>query len=154
MMDHRVDLILLDFQLILDIMTNALKENDQKLALAATEFWSGIFQAVRGDVKNEEFVIKTICYKLPELCPLLLDCCKFTEYDRQMLPTTSGTNGTVPEEQQEDEDYESSFTTLRKSSAFTMERLSSKLIFYEYYEIQRYITMRYFVLFLGAQKMQ
>ena len=38
-------------------MINALKEKDQKLALAATEFWSGIVQVVSGDTKNEEFVV-------------------------------------------------------------------------------------------------
>ena len=41
-------------------MTHALKEMDQRLALGATEFWSGIIQAVQGNVKNEEFVVAKV----------------------------------------------------------------------------------------------
>ncbi len=43
---------------VLDIMTNALKEKDQKLAFAATEFWSGIVQVVALDERNTELVLK------------------------------------------------------------------------------------------------
>jgi hypothetical protein len=63
-------------------MSNALKENDQKVALAATEFWSGILHVVASDIKYSEFVAEKIWKLLPDLCPLLLDCCKFTEFDR------------------------------------------------------------------------
>jgi hypothetical protein len=70
---------------ILDFMTNALKEKDQKVALAATEFWSGIMQVVINDIKHSKMVTERVWLRLPELCPLLLDCCKFTEFDRQMM---------------------------------------------------------------------
>lgn len=117
MMDQRVDIILTHFTAVYDIMANALKEKDQKLALAATEFWSGIIQAVRDDAMD--FVVQRVCSKLPELCPLLLDCARYTDYDRQLLA--------VHEEEQEEEDFENNnITTLRKSSAFTIERFSSK----------------------------
>jgi hypothetical protein len=39
-------------------MMHALKEKDQKLALAATEFWSGIVEVVSGDPLNREQVMK------------------------------------------------------------------------------------------------
>ncbi len=52
-MDQRVELILPHFHAVEDIMTVALKEKDQKLALAATEFWSGIFQVVYVNNQNE-----------------------------------------------------------------------------------------------------
>ena len=41
-------------------MINALKEKDQKLAFAATEFFSGIVQVVAGDEKMSEFVVLKI----------------------------------------------------------------------------------------------
>ena len=41
-MDQRVDLIIPHISSVLDFMTKALNEKDQKLALAATEFFSGI----------------------------------------------------------------------------------------------------------------
>jgi hypothetical protein len=63
-------------------MKAALKERDQKLALAATEFWSGIVEVASFDLNLRQHVMKEICKKLPELLPLLLDCCIFTEYDK------------------------------------------------------------------------
>jgi hypothetical protein len=48
MIEPRVDLILDRFSDVFEIIINALKEKDQKLALAATEFLSGII-AFNGD---------------------------------------------------------------------------------------------------------
>lgn len=48
-MDHRTDIILTNFSAVSDVMNAALKEKDQKLALAATEFWSGIVVVASGD---------------------------------------------------------------------------------------------------------
>lgn len=53
LMDQRVELVLPHLETVADIMTTALKEKDQKLALAATEFWSGIFQVINGNAQNE-----------------------------------------------------------------------------------------------------
>jgi hypothetical protein len=53
-MDQRVDIIINHFSAVCEIMIAALKEKDQKLALAATEFWSGI---VQGDAKIGDIVI-------------------------------------------------------------------------------------------------
>ena len=77
---------------------------------------------------------------------LLFECCRFTEHDKAaMMPNTKdsdidfsnrgsslthedGLNGAEEEEENyeigEEDEY---FTTLRKSSAFTIERYSSKL---------------------------
>jgi hypothetical protein len=82
MMDQNVESVIPHLQKILEFMSNALKENDQKVALAATEFWSGILHVVASDIKYSEFVAEKIWKLLPDLCPLLLDCCKFTEFDR------------------------------------------------------------------------
>ncbi len=41
-MDQKVETIIAHLPKILDFMTNSLKEKDHKVALAATEFWSGI----------------------------------------------------------------------------------------------------------------
>jgi hypothetical protein len=49
-MDQRVEIILQHLPNVLDFMTNALKEKDQKVALAATEFWSGILHVVASDI--------------------------------------------------------------------------------------------------------
>jgi hypothetical protein len=48
--------VIAHLQKILDFMTNALKEKDQKVALAATEFWSGILHVVASDIKHSKLV--------------------------------------------------------------------------------------------------
>jgi hypothetical protein len=45
-------------------MTNALKEKDQKVALAATEFWSGILQVIASDIKHREMVAEHIWHRM------------------------------------------------------------------------------------------
>jgi hypothetical protein len=57
-MDIKVNIVMAHLPAVLDIMTNALKEKDQKLAFAATEFWSGIVQVVALDERNTELVLK------------------------------------------------------------------------------------------------
>lgn len=37
----KIEIVLANFQPICDFMMTCLKQKDQKLALAATEFWSG-----------------------------------------------------------------------------------------------------------------
>ena len=63
-MDQRVDLIIPHISTVLDFMINALKEKDQKLALAATEFFSGVVQVVAGDEKMSQFVVMKIYQSL------------------------------------------------------------------------------------------
>jgi hypothetical protein len=63
-MDQRVDLIIPHISTVLDFMINALKEKDQKLALAATEFFSGVVQVVAGDEKMSQFVVMKIYQRL------------------------------------------------------------------------------------------
>jgi transportin-1 len=123
-MDQRVDLIIPHISTVLDFMINALKEKDQKLALAATEFFSGVVQVVAGDEKMSQFVVMKIYHHLSEVCSLLLDCCKFTELDKLM------DSNNMNEQQQDEDDPENiiPLTTLRKSAAFTLERFSSKNI--------------------------
>ncbi len=81
-MDQNVETIIPHLPKVLDFMTNSLKEKDQKVALAATEFWSGILHVVSNDIKYSKMVAESIYHCLSDICPLLLDCCKFTEFDR------------------------------------------------------------------------
>lgn len=117
MMDQNVESVIPHLQKILEFMSNALKENDQKVALAATEFWSGILHVVASDIKYSEFVAEKIWKLLPDLCPLLLDCCKFTEFDRLIMQSNN-------QGDEEDSENLSSLTTLRRSAAFTVGRFS------------------------------
>ena len=50
-MDYRVDLVLKYYKQIYPLMIERLKEFDQKVALAAAEFWSGI---VLNDIQDDE----------------------------------------------------------------------------------------------------
>lgn len=75
---------------------------------------------------------------------LLFECCRFTEYDKMsLMPSKDNDTGYEEKrstkdsgldmnEDEDEEDYEIGeneyFTTLRKSSAFTIERYSSKNI--------------------------
>ena len=127
----------------MDLMLNALREKDQKVALAATEFWSGVVSLRQLDPQQEEFKSQSIFQKLPVLMTALFDCCRFSEFDRMaMIPTREADAAyegkRVPKKQEEigredaedEEDFEVEeneyFTTLRKSAAFTIERYSSK----------------------------
>jgi hypothetical protein len=47
------------------------------------------------------------------LCPLLFECCKFTDQDKELLPDAT-----------ENSEESGFFTTLRKSAGFTIERFS------------------------------
>jgi hypothetical protein len=89
MMDQKVEFVIPHLQKILDFMTNALKEKDQKVALAATEFYSGILNVVAIDIKHSRLIAEKIWDRLPDLCPLLLDCCKFTEFDRLIMQSNN-----------------------------------------------------------------
>lgn len=112
-------------------MINALKEKDQRVALAASEFWSGLV-SVKSKT-NEDMKMSMIRNILPSLLPCLLDCSRFTDNDRmQLMPSKEADIGVTEKssirEGDEEKDYEveenENFTTLRKSSAFTIERFS------------------------------
>lgn len=64
-------------------MLNALKEKDQKVALAASEFWSGMITVKSG--VNEDYKMNMLRNLLPSLLPALADCCRFTDADRMLL---------------------------------------------------------------------
>eukprot|EP00347_Sterkiella_histriomuscorum_P007650 403348104 len=132
----RVDIIMQIFDQVCDLMINALKENDQKIALAATEFWSGIVSQRCNTPQEEELKVQKIFHKLPILLAALFECCRFTEFDRMALMPSKDNDIEFEKKNQsqdnfaegEEEDYEIGddeyFTTLRKSSAFTIERYS------------------------------
>ena len=81
---------------------------------------------------NEAEKIAAIRSILPYLLPLLMECCKFTESDKaNMMPSQDKDVDIDNEEEEIEEDGEEKtgddneiITTLRKSSAFTLERLS------------------------------
>mmetsp|Transcript_40514 Transcript_40514/g.39022 ORF Transcript_40514/g.39022 Transcript_40514/m.39022 type:complete len:290 (-) Transcript_40514:1483-2352(-) len=136
-MELRIDLIITYFHNgVLDLILTSLKEGDQKLALSATEFLSGI-AAVNllpfPPMQQAPSHIHLIKQSLPQILPGLLECCRFTEADQADYfqgndnPNVSSKKKGQEEEEEEGE-YEigeqESFTTLRKSAAFALERFS------------------------------
>ena len=71
-MELRLDIIMGIFEEVANLMINALTESDQKVALAATEFWSGVIFNHCEDQQKEDFKIKSIHQKLPQLMVALL----------------------------------------------------------------------------------
>lgn len=58
-------------------------------------------------------MLQLIRKRLQFICPLLFECCKFTDYDKELLPDAT-----------ENSEESGFFTTLRKSAGFTIERFS------------------------------
>ena len=72
--DMEVDLVLKpeNFNLVSDFLMSALRNKDPKIAQSACEFWSAIICA---SPEEEEIKVKTLREKLPQLLPILMECC-------------------------------------------------------------------------------
>lgn len=81
-MELRIDIIMSIFEEVANLMIKALMENDQKVALAATEFWSGMLLNHCEDPQQEKLKVRLIHERLPVLMLELLKCCKYTDHDR------------------------------------------------------------------------
>lgn len=116
------------FDHVCQLMHGALMHKDQQVALAASEFWSGILETTLEN--NDEQRVLKIQEAMDLILPALLECCVMTDADRMAdVNNPSKDSDTVDPKQienEEDEDNNSenqdeSYTTLRKSSAFTLQ---------------------------------
>ena len=116
------------FDHVCQLMHGALMHKDQQVALAASEFWSGILETTLEN--NDEQRVQKIQEAMDLILPALLECCVMTDADRMAdVNNPSKDSDTVDPKQienEEDEDNNSenqdeSYTTLRKSSAFTLQ---------------------------------
>lgn len=98
------------------------------MALAASEFWSGINNTKLDE--NDEIRVDKISDCMEKILPALLECCTMQNVDRMGdMPTKENDiahvdSKTVDNNDDEDHDSDESeqdnYTTLRKSSAFTL----------------------------------
>ena len=121
-------------------MVGALHHKDQQVALAASEFWSGIIQNKSEDDDAESALhSQKIEASLKHVLPPLLECCVMTKADRIAdIPTKiedqqnfeSKQMANMLEDDQtaeadkDDDDDEETYMTLRKSCAFTLQLFS------------------------------
>ena len=66
----------------LNLMIAALSERDQKVGLAAAEFWSGLLN------HDDASFLKTVKYFMPKVLSELLQCCVFTTADKMDIVET------------------------------------------------------------------
>ena len=118
--------VLKEFDKVCELMHGALMHKDQQVALAASEFWSGINNTKLEE--NDEVRVKKIQDSMERILPALLECCVMQNADRMGdMPTKESYISHVEAKQMEDDDDEDddeadqdNYTTLRKSSAFTL----------------------------------
>ena len=141
------EVILANLQSVMQTMTKALKEYDQVIALAASEFFASLvqvwFTAAHDDASNPTLNQKVDQMKqwLPQMLPELLICSKLSEADKRNIIQTKEedlflelgdgkVNDTEEElDQEDDEDYTvgrggASNTTLRQSAAYALAQFS------------------------------
>lgn len=114
------------FEVVCELMLGALMHKDQQVALAASEFWSGIIQNKLPT--NDELRVRKIDEHMGRILQALLECCIMTDADRMCeMPTKENDIANVEAKNLEDEDDDEgsesdqdNYTTLRKSSAFTL----------------------------------
>ena len=124
-----MEAVISQFEKVQNLMLSALMYKDQQVALAASEFWSGINNTKLEE--NDEVRVQKIQASMDKILPALLECCLMQNADRMgdmptkesdiphVDPKSSGT------EDDDDEDPEAdNYTTLRKSSAFTLQQFS------------------------------
>jgi hypothetical protein len=129
-MELKMILIVERFEVVCELMLGALMHKDQQVALAASEFWSGIIQN-KLDC-NDEIRVRKIEEHMARILQALLECCVMSDADRMCdMPTKENDVQHVEAKNlEDDEDDEGSegdqdnYTTLRKSSAFTLQQFS------------------------------
>lgn len=68
------------FDNVCQLMHGALMHKDQQVALAASEFWSGILETTLDS--NDEQRVQKIQEAMDLILPALLECCVMTDADR------------------------------------------------------------------------
>lgn len=118
------------FEIVCNLMLGALMHKDQQVALAASEFWSGIIQNKL--TVDDQLRVRKIEEHMGRILQALLECCVMADADRmQDMPLKENDIQHVEAKNIEDEDDEEgsetdqdNYTTLRKSSAFTLQQFS------------------------------
>lgn len=128
-MELKMNSVVQHFDRVCELMHGALMHKDQQVALAASEFWSGINNTKLDE--NDELRVKTIENSMEKILPALLECCVMQNADRMGdMPTKESDISHVDSKNIEEDDAEDgdgsdseqdNYTTLRKSSAFTLQ---------------------------------
>jgi len=127
-MEMKMSSVIEHFDKVQDLMLGALMHKDQQVALAASEFWSGINNTKLD--QSDELRVAKIQNSMEKILPALLECCVMQNVDRMGdMPTKESDIGHVEAKGVDDEDEEGdgsesdqdNYTTLRKSSAFTLQ---------------------------------
>ena len=129
-MELRMNSIIDRFEVVCELMIGALMHKDQQVALAASEFWSGIIQNKLPT--NDELRVRKIEEHMGKILQALLECCVMADADRMCdMPTKENDIQNIEAKNLDDEDDDEgsesdqdNYTTLRKSSAFTLQQFS------------------------------
>lgn len=88
-MEMKIEAVIDNFERVQDLMHGALLHKDQQVALAASEFWSGINNTKLDD--NDEIRVFKIQNSMEKILPALLECCTMQNVDRMGdMPTKEG----------------------------------------------------------------
>ena len=146
-MELKLESIIEKFDVICQLMIGALMHKDQQVALAASEFWSGIIQNKMD--QNDELRVQKIQNSMDKILQALLECCIMSEADKMGdLPTKDSDvqhieGKTINENEEDDDDNsqndEDNYTTLRKSCAFTLQQFSKTYPELVFDNIQSYL---------------
>jgi len=127
-MEFKMNSIIDRYEVVCQLMIGALMHKDQQVALAASEFWSGIIQNKLDE--NDEVRVQKIQSSMERILSALLECCVMSNADRMGdLPAKDSDISHIEAKALENDDDEDdgseseqdNYTTLRKSSAFTLQ---------------------------------
>ena len=79
-MEMKMESVIEQFDNVCALMLGALMHKDQQVALAASEFWSGIIQNKLD--RNDEVRVAKIQSSMERILPALLECCVMSNADR------------------------------------------------------------------------
>jgi hypothetical protein len=72
-MEMKMTIVIQNFDKVQELMLGALMHKDQQVALAASEFWSGINNTKLDE--NDELRVMKIQNSMEKVLPALLECC-------------------------------------------------------------------------------
>ena len=102
-MEIQMTSVISQFQRVQDLMYGALMHKDQQVALAASEFWSGINNTKLDE--NDEIRVSKIENSMEQILPALLECCVMQNVDRMGdMPSKESDIAHVEAKGNEDED--------------------------------------------------
>ena len=137
-LEFQQEVIYANLQPVLTTMVQALQEKDQVVGLAASEFWSGLVMIWLYNIEQtdpqEAAKREAVQGFLPQLLPILLECCRFADADKMSIIDTKESDlyQQKKEEEYDEEEAEEGFekdrglynATLRKSACYTLGQFS------------------------------